>query len=112
MGMTPQSSFIMAYCVPVCLALSELYKVSCDELDCLVRLAQQDEDVYGSRMTGGGFGGCTVTLVKEAACERIIQRMKVCRGSERIVGRLRGDEWGTLPGLFISDYTCNLVQQI
>lgn len=51
--------------------------MSCDELDTLVRVAQQCSGVYGSRMTGGGFGGCTVTLVKEDCCEETIQRMKV-----------------------------------
>ncbi len=37
--------------------------MSCKELDQLVELALQVDGVYGSRMTGGGFGGCTVTLV-------------------------------------------------
>ena len=39
------------------------FEVSCDELDSLVDIAMKTEGVYGSRMTGGGFGGCTVTLV-------------------------------------------------
>lgn len=47
------------------------YEVSCAELDELVNLARQDKGVYGSRMTGGGFGGCTVTLLKAEAVERI-----------------------------------------
>lgn len=38
------------------------YEVSCPELDTLVDLAMEVEGVYGSRLTGGGFGGCTVTL--------------------------------------------------
>ena len=38
--------------------------MSCDELDFLVELALEVPGVYGSRMTGGGFGGCTITLVE------------------------------------------------
>ena len=45
------------------LSLQKDYEVSCPELDLLVELANQVPGVYGSRMTGGGFGGCTVTLV-------------------------------------------------
>lgn len=56
---------------------SESYKVSCDELDCLVQLAQKEKQVYGSRMTGGGFGGCTVTLVLENNCDEIIEKLRV-----------------------------------
>jgi len=39
------------------------YEISCDEIDCLVDIALELPGVFGSRMTGGGFGGCTVTLV-------------------------------------------------
>lgn len=39
------------------------YEVSCTELDELVTAALEVDGVLGSRMTGGGFGGCTVTLV-------------------------------------------------
>ncbi len=41
------------------------YEVSCKELDALVEIARLQPGVYGSRMTGAGFGGCTVTLVAE-----------------------------------------------
>ncbi len=44
--------------------LSELYEVSCDELDFLNKLAKRC-GVTGSRVMGGGFGGCTINLVKE-----------------------------------------------
>lgn len=44
-------------------SLRENYEVSCPELDSLVELALEVEGVLGSRMTGGGFGGCTVTMV-------------------------------------------------
>jgi galactokinase len=43
--------------------LSLQYKVSCEELDFLVRQAKQNPDVLGARMMGGGFGGCTINLV-------------------------------------------------
>jgi galactokinase len=43
------------------------YEVSCEELDFLVDTATAIPGVYGARMTGGGFGGCTVNLVDEAA---------------------------------------------
>lgn len=48
-------------------SLRDDYEVSCPELDFLVRIAMQVPGVYGSRMTGGGFGGCTVTLVDRSA---------------------------------------------
>lgn len=41
------------------------YKVSCDELDYLVELSISYSGVYGARMTGGGFGGCTIHLVQD-----------------------------------------------
>jgi galactokinase len=41
--------------------------VSCDELDFLVDAALGLEGVYGARMTGGGFGGCTVNLMRSEA---------------------------------------------
>jgi galactokinase len=44
-------------------SLRDDYEVSCKELDLMVELAHQVEGVYGARMTGGGFGGCTVNLV-------------------------------------------------
>jgi galactokinase len=48
-------------------SLREDYEVSCDELDLMVRIAEPLDGVYGARMTGGGFGGCTVNLVRAEA---------------------------------------------
>ena len=48
-------------------SLQHDYEVSCDELDFLVDAALAIEGVYGSRMTGGGFGGCTVTMLRSDA---------------------------------------------
>lgn len=49
-------------------SLRDLYEVSCPELDVMVRIAQSLEGCYGARLTGAGFGGCTVNLVaKEEA---------------------------------------------
>lgn len=44
--------------------LSKLYEVSCPELDFLADLAKERPEVAGARMMGGGFGGCTINLVK------------------------------------------------
>ncbi len=44
-------------------SLRDLYEVSCAELDVMVELASKQRGVHGARMTGGGFGGCTVNLV-------------------------------------------------
>jgi galactokinase len=48
-------------------SLRDDYQVSCEELDFLVDTAVKIEGVYGSRMTGGGFGGCAVTLLRADA---------------------------------------------
>jgi len=50
-------------------SLRDDYEVSCAELDLMVDLAAKCEGVFGARMTGGGFGGCTVNLVSTAAVE-------------------------------------------
>ena len=50
-------------------SLQHDYEVSCEELDFLVDAALGIEGVYGSRMTGGGFGGCTVTMLRPNAVE-------------------------------------------
>ena len=43
----------------------------------LVKLALEVDGVYGSRMTGGGFGGCTVTLVKQSSIDSLIKHIQV-----------------------------------
>lgn len=50
-------------------SLRDDYEVSCRELDTLVDIARGIDGVLGARMTGGGFGGCTVNLVREEAWE-------------------------------------------
>jgi galactokinase len=50
-------------------SLRDDYEVSCVELDTLVEIARRVPGVYGSRMTGGGFGGCTVSLVADEHVE-------------------------------------------
>ncbi|GAB3549189.1 galactokinase [Spirosoma fluminis] len=47
--------------------LSHWYEVSCSELDILVDIARQQPGVLGARMMGGGFGGCTINLIREDA---------------------------------------------
>jgi galactokinase len=61
-------------------SLRDDFQVSCAELDLLVDLASRCDGVYGSRMTGGGFGGCTVTLVKKDDKESFVS--SVSKGFE------------------------------
>ena len=52
--------------------LSKLYEVSCPELDFLVAHVQDNPAVLGARMMGGGFGGCTINLVREEAIDELV----------------------------------------
>ncbi|MGH9406359.1 MAG: galactokinase [Terriglobia bacterium] len=54
-------------------SLRDDYEVSSQELDKLVELAQAQPGVYGARMTGAGFGGCTVNLVRSEAAESFVE---------------------------------------
>ena len=56
-------------------SLRDDYEVSCRELDIMVELASKQAGVYGARMTGGGFGGCTINLVASDQAETFRQRM-------------------------------------
>ena len=57
--------------------LRDDYEVSCAELDQLVDISNSVPGVYGARMTGGGFGGCIVALVKDTALEALVTAIKV-----------------------------------
>ena len=54
-------------------SLRDDYEVSCEEIDILVDLAWKTPGVIGSRITGGGFGGCTVSIVKNDAVDTFIE---------------------------------------
>lgn len=73
-------------------SLRDDYQVSCEELDVAVDVAAAEPGVYGSRMTGGGFGGCTVTLVDNDALQRV---------SDAVTSAFAARGW-TLPELFAS----------
>jgi galactokinase len=57
--------------------LSKHYAVSCTELDFLVNAVQNNPDVLGSRMMGGGFGGCTINLVKEEGIAELVKHVSL-----------------------------------
>ena len=57
--------------------LRYFYDVSCKELDFLVEYVKKNPAVAGARMMGGGFGGCTINLVKEDAIEKLVQEISV-----------------------------------
>jgi galactokinase len=57
--------------------LSVEYEVSCKELDFLVDQVRNNPNVLGARMMGGGFGGCTINLVREEAIDDLIKELSV-----------------------------------
>ncbi len=65
--------------------LSELYEVSCKELDFLVDLSKEEESIAGARMMGGGFGGCTINLIESSAIDAIYERFS--KQYQSIMGR-------------------------
>jgi galactokinase len=69
------------------------YEVSCSELDLLVELADAQPGVLGARMTGGGFGGCTVNLVDRSQFAGFLEN--VSRGYQ--------SQTGVLPGIFVAE---------
>jgi galactokinase len=56
-------------------SLRDLYEVSCRELDLMVEAAEDSPGFCGGRMTGGGFGGCTINLVHEENTEEFARRI-------------------------------------
>jgi galactokinase len=74
-------------------SLRDDYEVSCFELDTLVGIAQRVEGVVGARMTGGGFGGCTVNLVRRDALADF----------QRVVGEQYARATGIAPTIYVSE---------
>ena len=66
-------------------SLRDLYEVSCPELDAMTGIAQSQPGCYGSRLTGAGFGGCTVNLVERQTTEAFVGTL--ARGYEAAVQR-------------------------
>ena len=54
------------------ISLDKDYEVTCDELNVLAEAEWAEDGVLGARMTGGGFGGCTVALVKDSCVDSLI----------------------------------------
>jgi galactokinase len=57
-------------------SLRDLYEVSCKELDIMVEKARSIDGVLGARLTGGGFGGCTINMVKADKAENFMNQIK------------------------------------
>ena len=62
--------------------LSRKYEVSCRELDFLVDFVRRNKNVAGARMMGGGFGGCTINLIKEDQIDNLITDISAAYESE------------------------------
>jgi len=62
--------------------LRDLYEVSCKELDFLVKFSEEKDFIYGYRMMGGGFGGCTINLIEEAHIANFTEEVKIAYQKE------------------------------
>lgn len=62
--------------------LRDLYEVSCKELDFLVDYASKNEDIIGARLMGGGFGGCTINIVKEEGKDNFLEKIRTAYKDE------------------------------
>jgi galactokinase len=65
-------------------SLRDDFEVSCKELDLMVEIAGQADGVFGGRMTGGGFGGCTINLVASDSVESF--KHFVAKDYEKAIG--------------------------
>jgi len=82
-------------------SLRDDYEVSCKELDLMVELASAQPGLIGARMTGGGFGGCTINLVESAAVSNFRHNVAAAYSSKT----------GLTPEIFVSP-ACEGAQQI
>ena len=73
-------------------SLRDDYEVSCPELDVMVEAAQRIDGCLGSRMTGGGFGGCTVNIVSADAVSSFREH----------IGREYSQATGRIPEIYVS----------
>jgi galactokinase len=73
-------------------SLADDYEVSCKELDLMVEIAAAQPGLIGARMTGGGFGGCTINLVESAAVNNFKRRVAVEYSSKT----------GLIPEIYVS----------
>lgn len=81
-------------------SLRDDFEVSCAELDTAVDVALAIPGVYGARMTGGGFGGCTITLVEKRSIDALMDQLR---------SRMRG-AFGTEPELFATSASAGVVE--
>ncbi len=79
-------------------SLRDDYEVSCAELDAMVEAAWRQPGVLGARMTGAGFGGCTVNLVAPEALDEFLRRVP--------------DEYRQRTGLEAEIHVCHAVQGV
>lgn len=72
-------------------SLRDKYQVSCPEIDLLTELAWEFPGTLGSRITGGGFGGCTISLVRDNGVDEFIER----------VGNGYREKFGRMPDFYV-----------
>lgn len=82
------------------ISMRDDFEISCREVDVMVELNQAADGVYGARMTGGGFGGCTISLVEAGAVEAF--RQKVADGYRAATG-LDAQIFTSLPGAGVGE---------
>jgi len=85
-------------------SLKNDYQVSCKELDVMVEIATRHEGVIGSRMTGGGFGGCAISLVKTEAVDEF--KRSVAK-EYKVATQIDADIYVSKAGAGVTEITVN-----
>jgi galactokinase len=85
-------------------SLKNDYEVSCKELDVMVEIATRHEGVIGSRMTGGGFGGCAISLVKTEAVDEF--KRSVAK-EYKVATQIDADIYVSKAGAGVTEITVN-----
>jgi len=89
------------------LSMKDDYQISCRELEVMVEIAERHDGVIGSRMTGGGFGGCTINLVKTEAVDEFKRKVA---NEYKLATQIHADIYVSKAGAGVTEIMVSLVE--